>query len=587
MSGQRRRRRQRRPVGGGDRRTAGCSSCAATPPRAAAISLKGADIVVARIGRAHDRLHGPDGPPRDLRRRGRGARATRSTRRGSTCAARSPGSARTASRSRCATSTSPRSRELLERGRHRAASEPGDVPALRLGARRCTTGSPSTTHRCCRCETLRESARSTATSIAEIQRAAARRDLRDPRLRRQARAPALRRPGLPRRERLALSARGLSRALRHERRRSARGYAKRPIELDIPITIAGMSFGALSAPAKEALGRGRDDGRHLDDDRRRRHDRRGARASSKTLVYQCLPSRYGLNPDDLRRADAIEIVIGQGAKPGGGGMLLGPEDLRARGRDARPAGRASTSAAPAGIPTGPGRTTSRSRSRSCARSPTGRCRSTSRSAPSRTYYDVELAVKAGADVVVLDGMQGGTAATQDVFIEHVGIPTLAAIRPPSTRSRSSACTAQVQLIVSGGIRTGADVAKALALGADAVVDRRRRADRARRQQPGARRRATTASAPPRASTTPGTRVATPPASPRRTRSSPRGSTPRPAAARLANYLRVLTMSRRRPSPAPAASRTSTTSSPRTSSRSPSRPRPWRACRWPGRTGSLA
>ncbi len=58
------------------------------------------------------------------------------------------------------------------------------------------------------------------------------------------------------------------------------------------------------------------------------------RGQSKTLVYQYLPSRYGMNPDDLRKADAIEVVVGQGAKPGGGGMLLGPEDLRPRRRDA-------------------------------------------------------------------------------------------------------------------------------------------------------------------------------------------------------------------------------------------------------------
>ena len=89
-----------------------------------------------------------------------------------------------------------------------------------------------------------------------------------------------------------------------------------------PITIAGMSFGALSGNAKEALGRGATqmgtstttgDGGMTPEER----------MSSKTLVYQCLPSRYGFNPDDLRKADAIEVVIGQGAKPGGGGMLLG------------------------------------------------------------------------------------------------------------------------------------------------------------------------------------------------------------------------------------------------------------------------
>ena len=86
----------------------------------------------------------------------------------------------------------------------------------------------------------------------------------------------------------------------------------------------------------------------------------------------------------------------------------------------------------------------------------------------RPYYDTALAVKAGADVVVLDGMQGGTAATQDVFIEHVGIPTLAAIRPAVQALIDLDMHRKVQLIVSGGIRNGADVAKALALGADAV-----------------------------------------------------------------------------------------------------------------------
>src|SRR5205085_4157187 len=86
----------------------------------------------------------------------------------------------------------------------------------------------------------------------------------------------------------------------------------------------------------------------------------------------------------------------------------------------------------------------------------------------RPYYDTALAVKAGADVVVLDGMQGGTAATQEVFIEHVGIPILAAIRPAVRALQELGMHRKVQLIVSGGIRTGADVAKALALGVDAV-----------------------------------------------------------------------------------------------------------------------
>jgi len=87
---------------------------------------------------------------------------------------------------------------------------------------------------------------------------------------------------------------------------------------------------------------------------------------------------------------------------------------------------------------------------------------------SRPYYDTALAVKSGADVVVIDGMQGGTAATQDVFIENVGLPTLACIRPAVKALQDLGLHRKVQLIISGGIRSGADVAKALALGADAV-----------------------------------------------------------------------------------------------------------------------
>jgi glutamate synthase domain-containing protein 2 len=86
----------------------------------------------------------------------------------------------------------------------------------------------------------------------------------------------------------------------------------------------------------------------------------------------------------------------------------------------------------------------------------------------RTFHDVKLCVHAGADVVVVDGMQGGTAATQTVFIEHIGIPTLAAVRQAVDALEDMNMKGKVQLIVSGGIRTGADAAKALAMGADAV-----------------------------------------------------------------------------------------------------------------------
>ncbi len=105
------------------------------------------------------------------------------------------------------------------------------------------------------------------------------------------------------------------------------------------------------------------------------------RGQSKHLVYQYLPSRYGMNPDDLRKADAIEVVLGQGAKPGGGGMLLGQKiSERVAGMRTLPEGIDQRSRLP-GTRTGPARRPRPSRSTNCGRSPTGRSRSTSRSAP--------------------------------------------------------------------------------------------------------------------------------------------------------------------------------------------------------------
>jgi glutamate synthase domain-containing protein 2 len=191
------------------------------------------------------------------------------------------------------------------------------------------------------------------------------------------------------------------------------------------------------------------------------------REASSKLVYQLLPSRYGMNPDDLRRADAIEIVLGQGAKPGGGGLLLGQKisERVARMRDL-PAGIDQRSACRHPDWTGPDDLAIKIEE---LREITDwQLPIFIKIGASRPFYDVSLAVKAGADVVVLDGMQGGTAATQDVFIEHVGIPLLAAIAPAVQALQELGVHREVQLVVSGGIRSGADVAKALALGADAV-----------------------------------------------------------------------------------------------------------------------
>jgi glutamate synthase domain-containing protein 2 len=192
------------------------------------------------------------------------------------------------------------------------------------------------------------------------------------------------------------------------------------------------------------------------------------RQSSKTLVYQCLPSRYGFNPDDLRKADAIELVIGQGAKPGGGGMLLG-QKVNARVAEMRtlPEGIDQRSACRHPDWVGPDDLTIKLEE---LREITDwQVPIYIKMGATRVRDDVKLAVKAGADVVVIDGMQGGTAATQQVFIEHTGIPTLAALPQAVEALDEMNVLGEVQLIISGGIRSGADVAKALALGADAVA----------------------------------------------------------------------------------------------------------------------
>jgi glutamate synthase domain-containing protein 2 len=243
-------------------------------------------------------------------------------------------------------------------------------------------------------------------------------------------------------------------------------HASKPVVLDRPITIAGMSYGALSKTAKVALGKAATrlgistttgDGGMLVDER----------AASHILVYQVLPSRYGFNTDHLKAADAIEVVIGQGAKPGTGGVLLGskvspviaeqrtlppgvdqrspvrhpdfigPDDLQIKIEELR---EATNWEKPIYVKLG----------------------------ASRVSDDVKLAVKALADVIVLDGMEGGTGASPDVLLDHTGIPTLAAVSEAVKALSDLKVLGEVQLVVQGGIKNGVDAAKALALGADAV-----------------------------------------------------------------------------------------------------------------------
>src|SRR5438105_8765847 len=239
-------------------------------------------------------------------------------------------------------------------------------------------------------------------------------------------------------------------------------FAQKPIELDIPIMVTGMSYGALSYNAKVALARGArqvgtstttGDGGLLP----------AEREHSRVLIYEVLPSRYGINIHHLRQADAVELTIGQGAKPGTGGLLLGSKvsDEIARMRDLPPG---VDQRSPCRHPDFLGPDDMILKIEELREATDWKAPIFVKLGGSRVYDDVKLAAKAGADVVVIDGMEGGTGASPDLLQEHTGIPTLAAVCEARAALEEMNLYGVVQLIIAGGIRHGSDVAKALALG---------------------------------------------------------------------------------------------------------------------------
>jgi glutamate synthase domain-containing protein 2 len=243
-------------------------------------------------------------------------------------------------------------------------------------------------------------------------------------------------------------------------------FARKPIELGIPIMITGMSWGALSFNAKVALAKGAaaagssnttGDGGML----------MAERENSRTLIYEVLPSRYGIDVHHMRMADAIELTIGQGAKPGTGGLLLGSKvsDTIARQRDL-PIGVDQRS--PARHPDFLGPDDMIIKVEEIREATDWQVPIFIKMGASRVFDDVKLAAKAGADVIVVDGMEGGTGASPAILQEHTGIPTLAAVCEARAALEECGLYGVVQLIIAGGIRDGVDAAKAIALGADAI-----------------------------------------------------------------------------------------------------------------------
>ena len=244
-------------------------------------------------------------------------------------------------------------------------------------------------------------------------------------------------------------------------------YARNAIRISTPVYITGMSYGALSRSAKTALAKGAakvgtatctGDGGMLTEERK----------YSTTMIYQVNASRYGVTPQDMISGDAVEVVVGQGAKPATGGLLMGQKvsAIIAKKRELPPGiDQRSPTRHPDWLgPDDLGIFIEMLREVTDWRVPVQ-----VKIPACRVKDDVKLAAKAGADGIVIDGMQAGTGASSEVVLDHSGIPTLPGIVLAREALEELGLLKKVYLVASGGIRNGIDAAKAIALGADAVA----------------------------------------------------------------------------------------------------------------------
>jgi glutamate synthase domain-containing protein 2 len=192
------------------------------------------------------------------------------------------------------------------------------------------------------------------------------------------------------------------------------------------------------------------------------------RRYSSKWFYQCIQSRYGFNPHHLQLADCCEFFIGQGCKVGLGGHLMGQKvtDQVAEMRSL-PAGIDQRS--PARHPDWLGPDDLALKIQEIREATNHEIPIQLKLGAARVYDDVRMAIKCGPDSIYIDGMEGSTGAGPHLATEDTGVPGMAAIRQARKALDDLGMSGEISLVYAGGIRNGSDVAKALALGADAIA----------------------------------------------------------------------------------------------------------------------
>ncbi len=241
-------------------------------------------------------------------------------------------------------------------------------------------------------------------------------------------------------------------------------HAKRPMILDSPVYISHMSFGALSKETKVAMAEGSamaktamcsGEGGILPEERE----------ASYRYIFEYVPNRYSVTDENLRRADAIEIKIGQGTKPGMGGHLPGekvtPEIAKIRNK---PLGEDIIS--PSTIPDVETKEDLRELVAELRRRSDGRPIGI-KIAAGKLEKDLEYVVFAEPDFITIDGRGGATGASPAIIRDATSVPTVYALH--RARKYLDAVRCDAELVITGGLRVSSDFAKALAMGADAVA----------------------------------------------------------------------------------------------------------------------